>query len=59
MARLFGILETYDQRLYIKGIVSKFNNDKILDVPKMITTKNAHKCCKMITNTLDMIIITK
>jgi hypothetical protein len=39
-------------------------NNKILDVPKMwendrLQQKNVYKCCRMITNTLDMIIITK
>jgi hypothetical protein len=37
-------------------------NDKILYVPKMwqnerLQPKNDYKCCNMITNTLDMIII--
>jgi hypothetical protein len=43
---------------------SVYVNDKILDVPKMwqnkrLQLKNDYKCCRMITNTLDMIIITK
>jgi hypothetical protein len=36
-------------------------NDKILDVPQMwqnerLQQKNDYRCCRMITNTLDMII---
>jgi hypothetical protein len=42
----------------------KIVSDKILDVPKMwqnerLQPKNDYKCCRMITNTLGMIIITK
>jgi hypothetical protein len=48
---------------YIKGIVSKLTT-KFLEVPEMwqnesLQQKNDFKCCRMITNTLDMIIIAK
>jgi large-conductance mechanosensitive channel len=61
-----GIKNLLVQILYqflIKGIVSKLTV-KILDVPKMwqnerLQQKNDYKYCRMITNTVDMIIITK
>jgi hypothetical protein len=45
------------------GLVSKVNN-KSLDVPQMwqnerLQLKSDYKCCRMITNTLNMIKITK